>query len=91
MCMFVTDPTRRYAYNTSPSAGSLVKRGLIVSKPRAEIDDYLDATRNRDYDFSNWTHWVLTPAGECVVTLLKLAGLFVEADAAIEKKAKVKR
>ncbi len=79
-----------YPDNWVATAGSLVKRGLIVSKPRAEIDDYLDSTRNKDYDFSNWTHWVLTPAGDCVVTLLKLAGLFVEADAAIEKKAKVR-
>jgi hypothetical protein len=39
---------------------------------------------------SHYTHWELTPAGAAVVELLKLAGLFVEADAAIEKKAKGK-
>lgn len=33
---------------------------------------------------------VLTPAGECVVQLLKYAGLFVEADAAISKKSRRK-
>ena len=31
---------------------------------------------------------VITPAGRCVVDLLKLAGVFVEADAAINKKAR---
>ena len=33
-------------------------------------------------------HYRLTPAGECVVNLLKLAGMFVEADAAITKKSR---
>lgn len=67
------------------SAASLFKRGLIESRPRAEVE----AMKHTDH-FAEWTHWRLTPAGEHVVELLKLAGLFVEADAAINKRHRKK-
>lgn len=63
----------------------LTKRGLIERKPEKEIKDHV--SRNGDQIWE-WTHMKLTPAGECVVELLKLCGMFVEADTAIRRKAR---
>jgi len=59
---------------------ALEKRGLIVRLPRGE--------RLKEQSFCESSCWELTPAGEKVVDLLKLVGLFIEADAAISKKAR---
>lgn len=75
--------------NFVATAGSLVKRGLIVSKP-PEQKEKIRCDRIPDSEWYTWSHWLLTPAGESVVELLKFAGLFLEADAAIEKRSKRK-
>ena len=67
--------------NFLASSRSLEKRGLIVRKRPVKITD--------GYVPGNENHWMRTPAGEAVVSLLKAVGVFVEADRAIEKKAKV--
>lgn len=71
------------------TARSLVLRGLIEYKP-----DYAKEWRSRpgrtSFELHSWTHYRLTPAGELVVGLLKLAGVFVEADIAIEKRERSK-
>lgn len=72
--------------NFLATSRSLIKRGLIERKPQAEIEARGPARTS--YELHSWTHWVLTPAGEAVVELLKMTGLLVEADVAIEKKAK---
>lgn len=75
--------------NFLATSAALYKRGLIQRKPQAECD----ARENRMQDddkLYEWTSWNLTPAGEHVVGLLKMAGVFVEADAAIEKKSRKK-
>ena len=68
--------------NFLATSAALVKRGLIERKKREEVD----ALHGQRYD--SYSTYRLTPAGEHVVALLKLAGLFIEADAAIQKKAK---
>lgn len=73
--------------NWLATSASLFKRGLVRRKPDAEREAEKHRSDDRLYE---WTGWELTPAGEHVVGLLKLAGLFVEADAATEKKAKAK-
>lgn len=59
------------------SENALIKRGLIVRAPssRPLAEKYI-----RD-------HWKLTPAGEALVELFKVTGIFVEADAAIHVRA----
>lgn len=74
-----------YPDNFLATAAALIKRGLINEKPRQQADDERNEAHRRD-ELWTYTQWQLTPAGVCVVELLKLAGLFVEADAAIEKK-----
>lgn len=64
---------------------SLIKRGLIERKEGERCDSRRAVT---SYDLHSWSHWKLTPAGDAVVVLLKLSGLFVEADMAVEKKAR---
>lgn len=69
--------------NFLATSASLVKRGLIEAKPVPERE----ANKHRpDAEFYTWNQWNLTPAGELVVAMLVLTGLFVEADAAIEKR-----
>ena len=70
--------------NWLASERALVKRGLIARIPEAEFD----AKKYDDHGPGEFTCTRLTPAGEAVVSLLKLAGLFVEADAAINRKAR---
>jgi hypothetical protein len=77
--------------NWISSQNSLVKRGLIRRKSE---DEMMKEKKRRiimegtTADFCQWSNYELTPAGELVVALIAMAGLFVEADAAIEKKAK---
>ncbi len=68
--------------NFIATQASLAKRGLIQRKDQTEIDTHkYDGDRHHE-----WALYILTPAGEKVVQLLKLAGMFVEADAALTKK-----
>lgn len=61
---------------------ALVKRGLIVKKTREEFTgDELQIGSGWE-----WSNFKLTPAGEAVVQLFRVTGVFVEADAAITKK-----
>lgn len=68
--------------NWIASSGSLVKRGLIERLVRAEIN----AQPMDEFHFHS--HYRLTPAGDALVELLKVTGIYVESDGAIEKKAK---
>jgi hypothetical protein len=65
---------------------SLEKRGLIERKSKGWFEEH-------KYDktpFAERACCVLTPAGRLVIDLLKMAGIFVEADAAIYKKSRRK-
>ena len=76
--------------NWIASQRSLVKRGLIGRKDDDEIEA-MRTIRLPQIDREQWyefNYYKLTPAGESVVSLLKMAGMFVEADAAINKKAR---
>lgn len=65
--------------NTIAASRALEKRGLIIHVPgRLPTDAEIEA--------ASVTYWKLTPAGEALVALLKVAGIFVEADAAIVKR-----
>lgn len=68
--------------NWISSEKALEKRGLIERKP----PEWFDENKYSESPFSERSCCVLTPAGVAVVELVKLAGMFVEADAAINKK-----
>lgn len=65
--------------NWIASGGSLVKRGLIERLARPELASI--------GIMENISHYRLTPAGVALVELLKVAGIFIESDAALEKRA----
>jgi hypothetical protein len=68
-------------FNFIASEGALTKRGLIERKK-----DGRGAWKSGNvYDITSTC--VLTPAGRLVVELLKITGLFIEQDNAIERKA----
>lgn len=71
--------------NFIATAASLIKRGLIVEKTEAEKRKNIHLPDDRAYQ---WSNFQLSEAGFYVVKLLKIAGFFVEADAAIEKRAR---
>ena len=81
--------------NDIATAGALVKRGLIVRKCKDELDR---ETSNRWHGGEvdghqksingEWSCYRLTPAGEAVVNLFKVTGIFIESDAAIIKKSR---
>jgi hypothetical protein len=77
-----------YPNNFLATSASLIKRGLIQEKPDSRTKR--DMVRQPDHVSFEWTNFELTPAGVHVVELLKLVGLFVEADAAIERKHRTK-
>lgn len=60
--------------NWLATGAALEKRGLIRHTGKADTGRIEDA------------FWSLTPAGQCVVDLLKEVGVFVEADAAITRR-----
>jgi hypothetical protein len=66
------------------SAAALIKRGLVETVPHElrtkSVGDRIES------DFLR-----LTPAGEALVALLRVAGIFVEADATSIKKARSRR
>jgi hypothetical protein len=71
---------------------ALEKRGLIRRMTDEEKVKKMGGQRFEKWSEANprdehqWN--VLTPAGECMVQLLRYAGLFVQADASINKKAR---
>jgi hypothetical protein len=67
-------------HNFLASSGALVKRGLILEKT---VHDKWEG--KNVYEIRS--RYDLTDAGWLVVELLKLTGLFIESDNAIERKA----
>lgn len=65
--------------NWLASGGALIKRGLITRRQAIPVTE--------DFIIS---HYILTPAGRALVELLKVTGIFVEADAATVKRLKAK-
>lgn len=66
----------------------LEKRGLVchvrhIPEEHRKVSDALDSD---DYERGSLSFYRLTPAGEAVVNLFKVVGIFVEADSAITKK-----
>lgn len=74
--------------NWLASQNSLVKRGLIERKSPEEFAAQYPNRGRIDGPRGEWSTYKLTPAGKAVVELVKLAGVFVEADAAINKKSR---
>ncbi len=74
--------------NWLASEKSLEKRGLIERKSKAWFEARKNKHPGSRAEFCEVSMCVLTPAGRLVVDLLKLAGMFVESDAAINKKAR---
>jgi hypothetical protein len=75
----------QYGGNTAPhnfiaSSRSLVIRGLIEEKKH-------QAKWSGKNIYEIESRWNLTPAGELLIELLKITGLFIESDNAIERKA----
>ncbi len=73
--------------NWIASSQSLVKRGLVERLSRAVIDAATVGKMGSTEEFAQVSHYRLTPAGAALVELLKVAGIFIEADSAIEKRA----
>lgn len=67
-------------HNFIASSGALAKRGLIVEKKTQDKWEGKNV-----YEIKS--RWVLTDAGWLVVELLKITGLFIQSDNAIERKA----
>lgn len=68
---------------------ALVKRGLIECKPEKELEEGNRRPVRDSYELWSWQSWRLTPAGEAIVGLLKITGMFIEADMGAEKKARL--
>ncbi len=62
---------------------ALIKRGLVVRVVHSARDSKVPLT-----DMESRDTLQLTPAGAAVVELLRVAGIFIEADAAIIKRAR---
>ena len=69
--------------NFIASSKALEKRGLIQDHPERQKLHTDEEIREGLQHI-----WKLTPAGEALVQLLRVTGVFIEADAAIQKKAK---
>lgn len=67
---------------------ALIKRGLIVRKPLSQLDAERDAIQEAGGDPRlDKSCCTLTPAGEAVVSLFRVTGIFVDSDNAQLKKA----
>ena len=73
--------------NWVASQDALIKRGLIRRKPFAQIEQEREAAGDA-YIHSEVSHCYLTPAGAALVELLKVTGVFVVSDAALNKRAR---
>lgn len=102
MCEFLSAVADNVWWNRSSLGGAsadpdnflatgraLVSRGLIQLKPDHQKTFKSRASQTR-YEMYSWMHYELTPAGIHVVELLKISGMFIEADMAIEKKIREK-
>ena len=69
---------------------SLVRRGLIREDPRKLATKKNSMVRSMSL-WSGSTQYSLTPAGRCVVDLLKSVGLFVDSDHADIRRSILKR
>jgi hypothetical protein len=67
---------------------ALLKRGLIECKSDDQFRSQYPAINTDGFPRGEWTWFRLTQAGELVVGLVIMCGLFHEADAGIEKKAR---
>lgn len=76
--------------NWLASERSLCKRGLIERIPEDEYTR-VDRLPREQAEAGEWACCRLTPPGKLLVELIKLCGLFVEADAAITKKIRGSR
>lgn len=82
--------------NFVATASALFKRGLIIRKPQEQIERE-QAKANEDRFHGRIDFWdapcfyMLTPAGEALVQLFKVVGLFVESEAAISNKKRRQR
>lgn len=74
--------------NWLAARNALTRRGLIRTRPEAEREANWKAVHEGKKDFNEYSIEELTPAGETVVSLLKMAGIFEEQLAAIDKKAR---
>lgn len=76
--------------NWLAAQNALLRRGLIARKPDDVNEDRMKKLRTgeHDYLYHEWNFFRLTPAGEAVVSILKMAGIFEEQLAAIDKKAR---
>lgn len=76
--------------NWAATEQALTKRGLVCRKTKEEQEKFMAKwSRNEWKDRDEWREHnfcALTPAGEAVVELMRVTGLFVEADAAITKR-----
>lgn len=71
------------------SSHALAKRGLIHDHPeRGSVPRLRGEAAKAAERGEYFPVWALTPAGEALVQLLKVTGIFIEADAAINKKAR---
>jgi len=70
--------------NFIASENALTKRGLIQRKAKRELKPWKNV-----YELTHFCE--LTPAGELIVKLLKLTGLFIESDHAVERKVATMR
>ncbi len=82
--------TLAYPDNFLATSRSLVKRGMIERKGQEFFEDKRKNPPKTREDLHSYSCYILTPAGRHVVELLRFAGMFLEADAAILKKAKAK-
>lgn len=69
--------------NFIASETALTKRGLLQRKPKRALKAW-----NNVYELTHFCE--LTPAGKLVVELLKLTGLFIESDHAVERRVATK-
>lgn len=74
--------------NIFASFRALEKRGLAVAKGDSERRTTSQLLSMPEDRYCEYSHWKLTPAGKAMVQLLKVTGIFAEADAAITKKAR---
>jgi hypothetical protein len=73
--------------NWIATENSLTRRGLIVRKPKSEIEKIRQGVK----DIENWrecNYCELTPAGKALVELFRVSGIFVESDNAVTKRAR---
>lgn len=84
-------PNIHFPDNWYSTTMALEKRGLIEQKSEEEreaIFQRLNGNWDRHYEVS---YRKLTPAGEALVHLLRVTGLFIQADSAVTKKEREKR